>query len=84
MIAFRKAHLTLVYGDFDDLLPEYPQLYCYRRWDKEASFIMVHNFSDQPTSWAMPEGNYDFILGNYAEQQNGALAPWESRVYRLS
>jgi len=84
MIAFRKAHLTLVYGDFEDLLPKHPQLYCYRRWDEEASFLMVHNFSDQPTSWALPEGNYDFMLGNYAEQEDGALAPWESRVYRLS
>ena len=83
MIAFRKAHLTLVYGDFEDLLPEHPQLYCYRRWDEEASFLMVLNFSDHATSWALPEGNYAFMLGNYAEQQDGALAPWESRVYRL-
>ena len=82
MIAFRKANTTLVYGDFDDLLPEHPQLYCYRRWDKEAKFLMVHNFSDTPTSWKKPPGNYEFVLGNYSNEKQALLAPWESRIYR--
>ena len=83
MIAFRKANTTLVYGDFDDLLPEHPQLYCYRRWDKEANFLLVHNFSDTPTSWEKPSGNYEFVLGNYSNEKQALLAPWESRIYRL-
>ena len=83
MIAFRKANTTLVYGDFDDLLPEHPQLYCYRRWDKEANFLLVHNFSETPTSWEKPSGNYEFVLGNYSNEKQALLAPWESRIYRL-
>ena len=83
MIAFRKANTTLVYGNFDDLLPEHPQLYCYRRWDKEANFLLVHNFSDTPTSWEKPSGNYEFVLGNYSNEKQALLAPWESRIYRL-
>lgn len=83
MIAFRKANTTLVYGDFDDLLPEHPQLYCYRRWDKEANFLLVHNFSDTPTSWEKPSGNYEFVFGNYSNEKQALLAPWESRIYRL-
>lgn len=82
MIAFRKANTTLVYGDFDDLLPEHPQLYCYRRWDKEANFLLVHNFSDTPTSWEKPSGNYEFVFGNYSNEKQALLAPWESRIYR--
>ena len=83
MIAFRKANTTLVYGDFDDLLPEHPQLYCYRRWDKEANFLLVHNFSDTPTSWEKPSGNYEFVFGNYSNEKQALFAPWESRIYRL-
>lgn len=83
MIAFRKANTTLVYGDFVDLLPEHPQLYCYRRWDKEANFLLVHNFSDTPTSWEKPSGNYEFVFGNYSNEKQALLAPWESRIYRL-
>ena len=82
MIAFRKANTTLVYGDFVDLLPEHPQLYCYWRWDKEANFLLVHNFSDTPTSWEKPSGNYEFVLGNYSNEKQALLAPWESRIYR--
>ncbi len=82
MIAFRKANTTLVYGDFVDLLPEHPQLYCYRRWDKEANFLLVHNFSDTPTSWEKPSGNYEFVFGNYSNEKQALLAPWESRIYR--
>ena len=82
MIAFRKANTTLVYGDFDDLLPEHPQLYCYRRWDKEANFLLVHNFSETPTSWEKPSGNYEFVFGNYSNEKQALLAPWESRIYR--
>lgn len=82
MIAFRKANTTLVYGNFDDLLPEHPQLYCYRRWDKEANFLLVHNFSDTPTSWEKPSGNYELVLGNYSNEKQALLAPWESRIYR--
>lgn len=83
MIAFRKANTTLVYGDFVDLLPEHPQLYCYRRWDKEANFLLVHNFSETPTSWEKPSGNYEFVFGNYSNEKQALLAPWESRIYRL-
>ena len=82
MIAFRKANTTLVYGNFDDLLPEHPQLYCYRRWDKEANFLLLHNFSDTPTSWEKPSGNYELVLGNYSNEKQALLAPWESRIYR--
>lgn len=82
MIAFRKANPTMVYGDFEDLLPKHPQLYCYRRWDKEANFLLVHNFSDTPTSWEKPSGNYESVLGNYSNEKQTLLAPWESRIYR--
>ena len=82
MIAFRKANPTMVYGDFEDLLPEHPQLFCYRRWDKEANFLLVHNFSDTPTSWEKPSGNYESELGNYSNEKQTLLAPWESRIYR--
>ena len=82
MIAFRKANPTMVYGDFEDLLPEHPQLFCYRRWDKEANFLLVHNFSDTPTSWEKPSGNYESVLGNYSNEKQTLLAPWESRIYR--
>ena len=83
MIAFRKANPTLVYGDFEDLLPDHSQLYVYRRWDENGHYLVVHNFSDQPISWDKPTEEYRVALGNYSTQKEGQLVPWESRVYRL-
>ena len=83
MIAFRKANPTLVYGDFEDLLPDHSQLYVYRRWDDNGHYLVVHNFSDQPISWDKPSEEYRVALGNYSSQKEGQLVPWESRVYRL-
>lgn len=83
MIAFRKANPTLVYGDFEDLLPDHSQLYVYRRWDDNGHYLVVHNFSDQPISWDKPSEEYGVALGNYSTQKEGQLVPWESRVYRL-
>ena len=83
MIAFRKANPTLVYGDFEDLLPDHSQLYVYRRWDENGHYLVVHNFSDQPISWDKPSEEYRVALGNYSTQKEGQLVPWESRVYRL-
>ena len=83
MIAFRKANPTLVYGDFEDLLPDHSQLYVYRRWDENGHYLVVNNFSDQPISWDKPSEEYRVVLGNYSTQKEGQLVPWESRVYRL-
>lgn len=83
MIAFRKTYPTLVYGNFDDLLPEHPQLYVYHRWDDKETFLIAHNFSNYPIAWKNPSREYRFIIGNYPDHMDGELAPWESRIYRL-
>ena len=83
LIAFRKAHPTLIYGNFEDLLPSHPQLYAYKRWDQGATFLVVHNFGDQPVDWEdLPEGR-QCRFGNYSQQAANSLAPWESRIYQL-
>lgn len=83
MIAFRKANPTLVYGDFEDLLPNHSQLYVYRRWDENGHYLVAHNFSDQPIPWDKQSEEYRFALGNYSTPKEGQLSPWESRIYRL-
>ena len=83
MIAFRKANPTLVYGDFEDLLPDHSQLYVYRRWDENGHYLVVHNFSDQPISWDKPSEEYRVRTWKLQHPKRGSIVPWESRVYRL-
>ena len=56
MIAFRKANPTLVYGDFEDLLPDHSQLYVYVAGMKRH-YLVAHNFSDQPIPWISHQKN---------------------------
>ena len=83
IIALRKAHPTLIYGEYKDILPADPHLYCYKRWDQEAAFLVVHNFSDSPKNWKLTEENHSLIQSNYSEVLATELSPWESRIYSL-
>ena len=83
IIALRKAHPTLIYGEYKDLLPADPHLYCYKRWDQEAAFLVIHNFSDSPKNWKLTEENHSLIQSNYSEVLATQLSPWESRIYSL-
>lgn len=83
IIALRKAHPTLIYGEYKDLLPADPHLYCYKRWDQEAAFLVIHNFSDSPKNWKLTEENHSLIQSNYSEVLATELSPWESRIYSL-
>lgn len=83
MIAYRKANQSLVYGQFEDLLPQHPYLFVYKRWDDKGTFLAVHNFRDENTNWEQKESGYTMDIGNYATPSSQFLSPWESRIYRL-
>jgi len=83
MIAYRKANPSLVYGHFEDLLPQHPYLFVYKRWDDKGTFLAVHNFRDENTNWEQKESGYTMDIGNYATPSSQFLSPWESRIYRL-
>jgi oligo-1,6-glucosidase len=83
MIAYRKANLTLVYGDYEDLLPKHPYLFVYKRWDNNQEFLVLHNFRDDKTPWKLDNPNYTLQHSNYTVVDLSFLSPWESRVYRL-
>lgn len=80
-ITFRKTNPTLIYGNFEDLEPKHPQLYLYRRWDKNTSFLVVHNFSDTIVEFKLPDQTFVRCFGNYKNTKEGILKPWESNIY---
>ena len=83
LLAYRKTHKTLIYGDFVQYVPASEQLFAYRRWDDEGDFIIVLNFSDDATNLPddIPVGEYQLIISNYDETHE-ALRPWEARLYK--
>lgn len=46
----------MVYGSYDLLLPEDPDLYVYTRTLDEEALLVICNFSSKPRAFSLPEG----------------------------
>ena len=55
LIALRKAHPVIVYGDFIPLLAEHPQVFAYERKNKEQHLVIINNFSAESVSITLPD-----------------------------
>ena len=92
LIRLRKTTPAVVYGRYDLILADHPQVYAFTRTlDKERLLVLL-NFSQEPASCELPAGlslsGGELLIGNYpAEPATGAssvaLRPYEARVYRL-
>ena len=84
IIRIRKNNLTLVYGDFLDLEPDNEKLYIYKRWDKQKTFVVILNFSDEKILCDLNDlSSMILVIGNYKKSVfDGFMDPWEARVYR--
>ncbi|MEO1623622.1 MAG: alpha-glucosidase [Bacteroidota bacterium] len=85
LLAFRKEHKTLVYGDLELFLPEDEHLFSYRRKDRDGDFVILLHFCDDKRTVPaeIPLDGYQLLMSNC--QQSGAeLLPWEARMYGRS
>ncbi|KAI0403724.1 glycoside hydrolase family 13 protein [Xylaria palmicola] len=88
----RKAHASVfVYGDFEELTPDHPNVFAYLRTSFEGGaaaekWMVVMNFFDRQTEWYIPSGIKvaSWTCGNYGrgdifKPREGMvpLKPWE-------
>lgn len=89
LIALRKKHLILTYGDYELLLPDHETIYAYTRTLGEETWLIVLNFSTEPTVFDWPpklaNGEKSRIIGNYGEEgmDDALWRPYEARVYSI-
>jgi len=84
MLALRKVHKTLVYGDYQEFLPQHPELYFYERADEDGRYLVLLNISSHAQSiFGVPDfSTATLLISNYASMTDRkVLQPWESRVY---
>ncbi|EAO3196265.1 alpha,alpha-phosphotrehalase [Salmonella enterica] len=69
LIALRKTQPVLIWGDYQDLLPDSPSVWCYRRQWQGQTLLVVANLSDQCQEWHPPhiKGQWQALLHNYGE-----------------
>ncbi|WP_449576554.1 alpha,alpha-phosphotrehalase [Lelliottia nimipressuralis] len=69
LIALRKSLPLLTWGDYQDLLPTHPSLWCYRRQWQGQTLNVVANLSHECQAWQSDalSGDWRVVLSNYAE-----------------
>ncbi|WFQ79006.1 alpha,alpha-phosphotrehalase [Xenorhabdus sp. SF857] len=91
LIKLRKQQPILTYGDYLDLLPEHPSLWCYlRRW-QDQTLLVIANLSDETQLWS-PETSlvsteWQVLMSNYSSSATVdheiKIKPYES-IYLIS
>jgi len=90
LIALRKKHPILTYGDYELLLPDHETIYAYTRTLGDETWLTVLNFSTEPSvfEWPGSLGSREatLVIGNYGESDadRNEWRPYEARVYKLN
>ncbi|HDJ1438248.1 TPA: alpha,alpha-phosphotrehalase [Serratia rubidaea] len=86
LIALRKQYPLLTHGDYQDLAPAHPALWCYQRSWNGQQLLVAANLSPQPLAWdaAGVEASdlWRVAIGNYGDAppqpQPLTLRPFEA------
>ena len=84
LIALRKTTPILTWGDYQDLLPDHPALWCYRRQWKGQTLLVVANLSAELQHWQpdAAHGEWTALISNYDEVASApsemTLRPYEA------
>jgi oligo-1,6-glucosidase len=88
LIDLRHERDVLVYGEYELIAPDHPDVYAYRRMLSDENVIVLLNFAEEevrfdlPPDWA--EAERTLILGTHdptpAVGETVALRPYEARI----
>ena len=90
MVKLRKDNPVLVYGDYELIQPEHPQIYAYTREMGEQKMLALLNFSDQKSRIELQEAVSagDVAINNYESLDiDGAalvLEPYQAVIFSLN
>lgn len=90
LIALRKKHKVIVYGEYRLLLPLDQNIYAFTRTLEQDQLLIILNFFDREPVFEMPKGmtpdGIELLISNYKPQKDENLCklqlrPYEARVY---
>ena len=86
LIQLRKQYEVIVYGKYELLDAENPDIYTYSRTLGNEKLLVVCNFTDKEISYQIPEEyrNGECLISNYVEQNSGVLRPYEAFVLHIN
>ena len=92
LIQLRKANPVMVYGRYELIMAEHPEIYAFTRALEGERLLVLLNFSGSTALCELPAGlafsSAEVLIGNYPAQpgedaRSFVMRPWEARVYRL-
>ena len=92
LIRLRKANPVIVYGSYELLLLDHPQIYAFTRTLGDQRLLVTLNFSSEAPIFSPPEeidrAGAELLIANYPVEAAAplvdiAVRPYEARVYRL-
>ena len=93
LIALRRSSSwsdIIVYGHYELLAPENPQVFAYTREYKGRKLLVICNLSSEKVSFETPDSvswtQADRLIGNYKYQElarKTELRPWEAEVWAI-
>lgn len=93
LIALRRSSIwsdIIVYGHYELLAPEDPQVFAYTRECEGRKLLVICNLSAEKVSFEIPGSvswtQADRLIGNYEKQELGIkteLRPWEAEVWSI-
>ncbi len=88
MVHLRSATSAFVYGEYKDLAPDDPAIFAYTRVLGGERYLVVLNFSNTATAFAVPDGveAKQLVISNDGSSEAKVsglhLKPWEARIYK--
>jgi len=91
LIRLRGEHPVIVYGAYELLLADHPQIYAFTRTLENERLLVLLNFSRETAVFEAPAGlstsGAELLIGNYAvdpaqDLRQFSLRPYEARVYK--
>ncbi|WP_370479912.1 glycoside hydrolase family 13 protein [Tamlana flava] len=89
LLDIRRGNRDLIYGDYEDIARQHPEIFAYTRSGKDDTYLVVLNMSGKEVPFKLDSKfkNYKLILGNlpiYGQKidtETLELNPWEARLY---
>ena len=81
LIALRHEKPVIVYGKYQMLLPEDPEVFAYERTLNGVKLTVICSFADYEVGCPLLSNDAEILMSNYQDRAQNVLRPFEAVVY---
>lgn len=81
LFKLRKQYEVLIDGAYEVLLEDDPNIFAYRRYDKQDEIIVICNYHKDDIDISLIPDGYQLLISNYKDDLGKTLRAYEAKVY---